>query len=179
MNYCKVSFIFILVSFIGACATQPMQMDRQPALGAQSQVSVGDAMYTFNVKAGSMTMYSTTGGSSTTGGGGVKLELLYSGVANNQLRITYREFQHSTTQAGAASSFIRPAFSQDVQYDYDGQPTEVNFKGVNISVINADQRSITYKVNNGFREEDVMVKDAECVSYRNSAAADKVKPDHC
>lgn len=70
-----------------------------------------------------------------------KYELLYQGVSNKSLRLFYREY---------LNDFARPAFFQDVSYDFTAKPTTVTFRTVKIEVINADNIQIVYRVLSGF-----------------------------
>jgi hypothetical protein len=67
--------------------------------------------------------------------------LIYSGRVGNNIKISYREF---------GNQHARPAFSNDVEYDLTESST-FGYKGATIEVINADNKSITYKVVEGFK----------------------------
>jgi len=71
-------------------------------------------------------------------------EFLYDGIANGVLRVTYREYVDSTAQ---------PAFFQQVNYELNPNGnTTINFKGVEIEVLDASNNKITYKVIKGFQD---------------------------
>lgn len=71
-------------------------------------------------------------------------DLLYDGIANGVLRVTYREYIDSTAQ---------PAFYQQVNYELNPNGiTTLNFKGVEIEVLDASDNKMTYKVIKGFRD---------------------------
>lgn len=73
---------------------------------------------------------------------GYKYELLYQGVSNNVLRVTYREY---------LKDMIRPAFQQDLTYTAsEKNPTDIKFRDVSITVLRANNNDITYRVNSGF-----------------------------
>jgi hypothetical protein len=75
---------------------------------------------------------------------GRTFELLYDGIANGVLRVTYREYVDSTA---------RPAFYQEVNYELSPNgSTTIDFKGVEIEVLDASNNKITYKVIRGFRD---------------------------
>lgn len=70
-----------------------------------------------------------------------KQELLYNGVADNRLVLTYREY--------TLTDLARPSFFQSNQYEYnDG--AEINFRGARFKVYKADNESIEYEILNGF-----------------------------
>lgn len=68
--------------------------------------------------------------------GEFKTELLYMGKNKDSIKFAYREF---------IDDKIRPAFSQEVSYDYTG-PTEVAYKSFELYVIEATGNKIIYKV---------------------------------
>lgn len=67
-------------------------------------------------------------------------ELIYSGRSGNQIKVTYREY---------AGDFLRPGFTQDVQYDL-GVENIIGFKGVRIQVVEATNTRLKYKVLRSF-----------------------------
>ncbi len=70
-------------------------------------------------------------------------ELLYQGVDGTTLRITYREYK---------DDLARPAFFQEVSYRLNAPaPTDISFKGVQITVFEATNQHIRYIVRTGFR----------------------------
>jgi hypothetical protein len=73
---------------------------------------------------------------------GFKKQLLYQGVVNNGINISYREF---------SDNMARPAFTQEVKYELDssGKAT-LGFQGARIEVYNASNTGLSYKVINGF-----------------------------
>ncbi len=74
--------------------------------------------------------------------GGFKYELLYQGISDKVLNITYREF---------SNNLARPAFQQDLKYTLNNNsPTEIAFRSVKIKVYSADNQSIRYEVLSGF-----------------------------
>ena len=73
---------------------------------------------------------------------GFKYELLYQGVSDKTLRITYREY---------INDLARPAFYQEVIYVLNPSgTTTINFKKVEIEILAANNNLITYRVNKGF-----------------------------
>lgn len=66
--------------------------------------------------------------------------LIYSGRIGDKINIGYREFSNNTA---------RPAFNNDVEYDLSSSNI-IGYKGALIEVINADNRSITYKLIRNF-----------------------------
>lgn len=63
-------------------------------------------------------------------------ELIYGGVLNNVITITYREF---------SDNYARPAFQQELKYDLS-QENVVGFKDARIQIIKASNTSVKYKV---------------------------------
>ncbi|MFQ5729204.1 MAG: hypothetical protein ACE5GN_02445 [Waddliaceae bacterium] len=73
---------------------------------------------------------------------GFKYELLYQGVSDKTLRITYREY---------INDFARPAFFQEVTYVFNPSgTTTISFKKVEIDILSANNKLITYRVIKGF-----------------------------
>jgi hypothetical protein len=67
-------------------------------------------------------------------------ELLYNGRVGDNLRFVYREF---------SNDIIRPAFTQEVQYDY-GASQVVGFKQLRLEVVEATNTALTYKLLQNF-----------------------------
>ncbi len=65
-----------------------------------------------------------------------KRELIYSGVSQNTISISYREF---------SDNIARPAFSQELKYDLN-QGTTIGYKGARFEVIRATNTELVYKV---------------------------------
>jgi hypothetical protein len=73
--------------------------------------------------------------------GGFQYELLYQGVAENVVRILYREF---------IDDRVRPAFQQDLSYTLAPEgPTEVSFRSTRLRIHSADNNSIRYEILSG------------------------------
>jgi hypothetical protein len=72
-----------------------------------------------------------------------KAELLYQGAAGGVLRMAYREF---------TDDMIRASFTQDVtfQLEPDGAPTDIRFKGARMTVLEASNNEIRFKLNSPF-----------------------------
>ncbi len=73
--------------------------------------------------------------------GGMRMELIYGGVANDVVKVTYREYN----LGGSGDAYARPAFSQELQYDLK-QSRIITFKNTKIEVISAANDKIIYKV---------------------------------
>lgn len=71
-------------------------------------------------------------------------ELIYGGRVGNQIKLTYREF---------SGDLIRPGFTQEAQYDITTDTT-VGFKGVRISVVDATNTRLRYKVLKSFADSN-------------------------
>jgi hypothetical protein len=65
-----------------------------------------------------------------------KRELVYGGISQDTITISYREF---------VNDIARPAFTQDLKYDLS-KGKEIGFRGSRFEVLNATNTSITYKV---------------------------------
>ena len=63
-------------------------------------------------------------------------ELVYNGRVSDSLRFIYREY---------SNRMARDAFTQEIQYDLNESPI-IGFKGARLEVIEATNRSITYKL---------------------------------
>lgn len=70
-----------------------------------------------------------------------KYELLYQGFSRGSLKLAYREYM---------KDLARPAFYQDVTYDFESKPTTITFRTVRIEVSAADNNQIAYRVLSGF-----------------------------
>lgn len=66
--------------------------------------------------------------------------LIYSGRVGTKINISYREFYGTTA---------RPAFNNDVEYDLSTSDV-VAYRGAQLKIINADNKSITYQVLSNF-----------------------------
>jgi len=70
-------------------------------------------------------------------------DLLYSGMANGEMRFHYREF---------VDEFKRSNFDQEARYQYK-QGDAITFKGARIRIIEANNERISYIVEKGFAGE--------------------------
>ena len=73
---------------------------------------------------------------------GTKKELIYQGMDGNTLRLRYREFFRD---------IVRPSYDQTVEYNLDNSK-EISFRGLSISVIEADNQYLIYSINSGTLE---------------------------
>lgn len=71
--------------------------------------------------------------------------LIYSGKIGNKINISYREF---------SNNLARPAFNNSVEYDLS-ESNVIGYKGAELEIIKADNRSITYKVLKNFPNTDM------------------------
>lgn len=71
--------------------------------------------------------------------------LIYSGKIGNKINISYREF---------SNNLARPAFNNNVEYDLS-ESNIIGYKGAELEIIKADNRSITYKVIRNFPNTDL------------------------
>jgi len=153
------TLLCIVFLVLTGCSTTASKIERSPEIGATSIASIGDPIYRFSaIERLTIDHYS----GQSYGGQGQTKELLYSGVSNGQLRLTYREFAAQAVGAKGTSNYARPAYTQDVQYDYTGGKTDINFQSVQIEVFSADSKQIEYVVKNGFRDESEIAAAAEC-----------------
>ena len=67
-------------------------------------------------------------------------ELIYNGRHEDNIKFLYREL---------SNDLMRPAFTQDIQYDLKESNT-IGFKGVRIEIIEATNRYIKYRVSKSF-----------------------------
>lgn len=67
---------------------------------------------------------------------GFRRELIYSGVAQRVVNLTYREF---------TNDFARPAFTQELKYDLN-EGTEIGFRGARLEILKATNTSVTFKL---------------------------------
>lgn len=68
--------------------------------------------------------------------GGFRAQMLYGGLDGSTVRATYREF---------SGNFIRPAFSQELQYDL-AQDSVIAYRSIQIRVLRASNQRIEYEV---------------------------------
>jgi hypothetical protein len=72
---------------------------------------------------------------------GFKYELVYQGVDDNTLRISYREY---------SESLARPAFQQDLTYTLAEGDTPVSFRSVRLTIHSAGNNEVEYTVDSSF-----------------------------
>ncbi|CAN5832377.1 hypothetical protein BH10BAC2_BH10BAC2_21930 [soil metagenome] len=65
-----------------------------------------------------------------------KQDFIYNGKVGNAIKFTYREF---------ADDLARPAFTQDLQYDFT-ESNIIGFRGLRIEILSATNIKIQYKV---------------------------------
>ncbi|MBI5136508.1 MAG: hypothetical protein HZA24_04120 [Nitrospirae bacterium] len=76
---------------------------------------------------------------------GFKIELLYQGIVGTGISVSYREYK---------DDMARPAFTQDVKYEMDGNGGAlIGFKGSRIEVIKATNVDIMYRVKKGLTKQ--------------------------
>jgi hypothetical protein len=75
-----------------------------------------------------------------------RYQLLYQGLDGRTVRLTYR---------GYTNDLARPAFQQDLTYtlEQNGRPTDVSFRGLQMTILRADNNGITYRVRRGFNTQ--------------------------
>lgn len=76
------------------------------------------------------------------GAGGFKYELIYMGRSEDTIKVVYREY---------LGNIVRPAFTQEISYTLDSSPTTVSFRTLRMSIIKADNNSITYAIISGLQ----------------------------
>ena len=67
-------------------------------------------------------------------------QFIYNGRVGNALKFIYREF---------SGDYIKPAFTQEVQYDLD-QSNTIGFKNLKMTILNASNTEITYILHSNF-----------------------------
>lgn len=70
-----------------------------------------------------------------------KQTLIYSGLSNDSLLISYREF---------SNNYARSAFNHDVEYDLSKSKI-IGYKGARLEILRFDNVSITYKLLSNFK----------------------------
>lgn len=129
----KTLAVVLMLCLVGCAPTiiHEYTMDRP------MEATVGSKMMAWGVIAagGSTNIFSK---------GGVRKELLYSGITENTIKISYREFYVDEI----SSTLARPAFTQDLTYDLD-QTRDITFQEIQLNVISADGSKIVYKVVTG------------------------------
>jgi len=83
---------------------------------------------------------------------GLRKELYYSGIAQNVLQISYREFSLQTTGA-----YARQPFYQELKYDISSSKT-ITFQDIKIQIDSADQQKIRFTVVQGPSETEFAEK---------------------
>ena len=73
---------------------------------------------------------------------GTKKELIYQGVEGNTLRLRYREFFRD---------IVRPSYDQTVEYNLN-ETTEITFRGLGITIVEADNQYLLYTIDSGTLE---------------------------
>jgi len=74
---------------------------------------------------------------------GYRYQLIYDGIDNNSLKLTYREF---------SDNMARPAFYQTVSYKINPKfPQKIHFKNVTILIYNINNQYIEYEVQTPFK----------------------------
>lgn len=68
---------------------------------------------------------------------GTKKEILYNGFSNNTLNLEYREF---------VNNFARPAYYQNLHYQFKGKPIQIRYKDIAINIIDANNNMIKYSI---------------------------------
>lgn len=71
---------------------------------------------------------------------GLRRELSYSGITENVIHLSYREFS-----TGSTGDYARQAFAQELRYDLSSSK-EITFREINIRLESADQAKIVYTV---------------------------------
>lgn len=71
---------------------------------------------------------------------GFRQELIYNGRSGDALKFLYREF---------SGDFMRPPFSQEVQYDL-AESTTIGFRGARVEILSATNTQIRYRVLSSF-----------------------------
>jgi hypothetical protein len=107
----------------------PRDSSRSPVPWSQSTASKRLSYGTSPVEFKATTIYNWTSDSFTR-------ELIYSGVSQGTISLTYREFVDGTA---------RPAFTQELKYDLS-QGNEIGYKGARFKVIKAGNVEIKYVV---------------------------------
>ena len=142
-------FSFICMILLTACQTVSEVRQQIPQHGVKNTVGVGDDIYRYEYEPAYVND-AFYGKKRPVGGFGTgelsdselgwKQVLVYSGMSNGELKLNY-------SQAGS----IGP-MNAEAQYTYSPGET-LSYKGAQITVIEANNRQITYIVNSGFSNE--------------------------
>lgn len=108
--------------------------------GVPLQATVGSSMMTWGMLRG-------VWGSRS----GVVKALIYGGVSQNVVQISYREF--ASSEEGLGSNYARPAFSQELKYDLTSSKV-ITYQDVRIEVQSADGEKIAYTITRGPQETE-------------------------
>lgn len=148
---------FFMINALAGCATTQgftyPTFKQLPEVNSQSSVSVGSAVYRSEAGLSRFTLIDQLNGTSqkyVSSVGSSAQELLYSGVFQDQVKVTYREF---------SDDLARPAFFQEAQYELEGGVGRVNFRGAIIDILKADNQALTYIVRKGF-DGEVAIQEA-------------------
>ncbi len=66
---------------------------------------------------------------------GFKREIISNGISNNTINLEYREYK---------DSIARPAFYQNLKYEFNREETQIRYKDVKIQILSANNNEIRY-----------------------------------
>jgi len=121
----KASIVVVLIVFSG-CATTTFY-NKSYQVGIPIEVTVGSTMIAWEIETKDEAHRVVSS---------FTRELLYSGIDDNTVHISYREF---------ADAYARPAFQQDLIYDISKSKT-ITFRDVILEVESVDQARIAFTV---------------------------------
>ena len=128
------SFLCIVGIILVGCVAAPY-FTREYELGRPKEVTVGSAMITWEQGVKDEFMTDAT-----------RMELLYSGIAQDILYLNYREF--AVKKGGnwaSGGAYARQPFYQELKYDIS-KSKQITFKDVEIQVLDANQQKIRFVV---------------------------------
>ncbi|MGE5410074.1 MAG: hypothetical protein ACM3MI_03865 [Clostridiales bacterium] len=131
----KITIISLFTIFFSGCMPVSSYFFKNYEVGQEKSVTVGSVMV------------SEESGRKNDFGkilSGSKYELVYAGIANNVVQISYKEYQKISDEAGGGD-LIRPAFAQDLKYDLSTSPI-ITYREKRIKVLKATGENITFIV---------------------------------
>ena len=137
----NAAFVFLITIFANGCTYSPFVIN-DFVTNQQIEVTVGSVMMAW----GTGIKSDATGAIQD----GIRKELSYSGIAQNVLQVTYREF--SLQESG---TYARQAFTQELKYDVSTSKM-ITFQDITIRVDSADQQKIRFIITRGPAETEAL-----------------------
>jgi membrane-associated protease RseP (regulator of RpoE activity) len=129
----------LLAAWLSGCYRWEPYVLRDYQIGESKEVAVGSVMVAWGE--GERQVSSTD--TSSTIWSGLRMELSYSGIAQNVVHIAYREYS-----LGSSGAYARPAFYQDLLYDISGLK-KIAFRDFKIEIEDANVQRIRFRITQG------------------------------